>query len=62
MARAAIIMLCIVTELQAYFRFTDANINARIHRVWNALMPFFEAKELYDERYAQLMIDKGIRP
>jgi hypothetical protein len=62
MARAAIIILCIVTEVQAHFRFTDANINARIHRVWNALMPIFEAKELYDERYAQLMADKAIRP
>ena len=62
MARAATIMLCIVTELQAYFGFTDANINARLHRVWSALMPIFEAKELYDERYAQLMADKGIKP
>jgi hypothetical protein len=61
MARAATIMLCIVTEVQAHFRFTDANINARIHRVWNAVMPIFEAKELYDERYAQLMAD-SIRP
>lgn len=62
MARAAIIMLCIVTEVQAHFRFTDANINVRIHRVWDAVMPIFEAKELYDERYSQLMTDKGIRP
>jgi hypothetical protein len=62
MVRAATIMLCIVTEAQAYFSFTDANINARIHRVWNALTPIFEAKELYDERYAKLMADKAIRP
>lgn len=62
MARAAIILLCIITELQTYFRFRDANINTRIHQLWNAMMPIFEAKELYDERYAQLMSDKAIRP
>jgi hypothetical protein len=61
-ARAAIVLLCIVTELQAYFRFDDdgARINQRIHEVWNALMPAFEAKELYDERYAKLMAEQGI--
>jgi hypothetical protein len=61
-ARAAAILLCIVTELQAYFHFDGANINERIHKIWNALVPVFEVKELYDERYAQLMRDKGINP
>jgi hypothetical protein len=28
--------------------------------MWNALLGFFEAKELYDERYEQLMRDKRI--
>ena len=60
MARAAVILLCIITELQAYFHFDDANINERIHKMWNALMPVFEVKELYDERYCQLMTAKGI--
>src|SRR5258708_7721159 len=62
--RIAAILLCIVTELQAYFRFDDngARINQRIHEMWNALMPVFEVKELYDERYAQLMKDKRINP
>jgi hypothetical protein len=58
--RAALILLCIVTELQAYFRFDGADINKRIHAMWTALMPLFDAKELYDERYRQLMIDKRI--
>ena len=55
-------MLCIVTELQAYFHFDDdgARINERIHAMWNALVPAFDAKEIFDERYAQLMKDKGI--
>jgi len=60
--RAAATLLCIVTELQAYFRFDGARINERIHDVWEALNPAFEVKELFDERYAQLMKDKGIEP
>lgn len=58
--RAALVLLCVVTELQAYFRFEGADINKRIHAIWNALMPAFEAKELYDLRYSQLMQDKHI--
>lgn len=62
--RAAGVLLCIVTELQAYFRFDDdgARINQRIHAMWNALMPAFEIRELYDKRYAQLMKDRHIDP
>ncbi|HEV2178431.1 MAG TPA: hypothetical protein VGW33_14690 [Terriglobia bacterium] len=61
-ARAAAILLCIVTELQAHFHFDGARIDERIHKMWNALVPVFEVKELYDERYAQLMMDKHINP
>jgi hypothetical protein len=62
--RAAVVLLCIVTELQAHFRFDDsgARINERIHEVWNALMPSFDAKELYEERYRKLMEDSHIYP
>jgi hypothetical protein len=61
-ARAAAILLCIVTELQAYFHFDDdgARINQRTHAMWNVLMPVFEVKELYEERYKQLMKDRHI--
>jgi hypothetical protein len=58
--RAALILLCLVTELQMYFRFDGADINSRIMGVWDALTGLFEAKELYDERYATLMKEKGI--
>jgi hypothetical protein len=63
-ARAAGVLLCIVTELQSYFRFDDdgARINERIHEVWKALMPVPEIKELFDERYDHLMRDRGIQP
>jgi len=64
LARAAAVLLCIVTELQAHFKFDSngAHINGRIHEVWNSLIPVPEIKELYDERYKQLMHDKGIDP
>lgn len=60
LARAAAILLCIITELQAYFRFEGANINERINKVWSSLLAIPEVKELFNERYAQLMKDKGI--
>ena len=61
-ARAAGVLLCVVTELQAYFRFDDdgARISQRIQAMSNALMPVFEVKELYEERYKQLMKDRHI--
>jgi hypothetical protein len=61
--RAAVIPICIVTELQAYFRFDDdgARINERIRAMWDVLISVAEIKELYDEgRYSQLMKDRGI--
>jgi hypothetical protein len=44
----------------AYFLFDDngARINPRIQDMWTALMPVLEVKELYDERYQQLMKDR----
>ena len=60
--RAALILLCIVTELQLYFRFDGAGINARIMKMWMALQPLFEAKELYDGHYSALLKRKGMAP
>ena len=62
MARSAAILLCILTELQAYFRFDGARINARLDEMWNVLAAAPEIKDLFDSRYARLMQDKGIRP
>ena len=63
LSRVAILLLCIVTELQAHFGFDDngARINERIHLMWKALMLVDEAKELYEGRYKQLMEDRNIR-
>jgi hypothetical protein len=60
--QAAAILLCIVTELQAHCHFDGADIDERIHKMWNALMPAFVVKELYSERYEKLMKDKRIYP
>jgi hypothetical protein len=60
MGRAAAILLCILTELQSYFRFDGARINDRLHEIWDALLPVSEVKDLFDSRYAKLMQDKGI--
>jgi hypothetical protein len=57
--RAAMILLCLITEVQVYFRFKGAEIDKRITEMWTALMGFFEAKELYEERYAALMKERG---
>jgi hypothetical protein len=54
------ILLCILTEIQVHFRFDDAHINQRLHKVWDAVLPALEIKELYDQRYARLMSDNAI--
>jgi hypothetical protein len=58
--RAATVLLCMITEIQAYSRFDGHSINERICRVWKALLPLFESKELYDGRYERLIADQGI--
>jgi hypothetical protein len=60
LGRAAIVLLCLLTELQVHCRFEGHNINERICRGWRVLMPLFEAKEFYDGRYAETMRASGI--
>lgn len=59
-SRAAAVLSCIVTEVQAYFRFDGVHIGKRLHEVWNSLAVVPEIKELYDKRYAELMHTKNI--
>jgi hypothetical protein len=61
-SRVALLLLCMVTELQAYFKFHDngANINPRIRSLWDILIVAPEVQELYDKRYKQLMQDRGM--
>jgi len=54
------IMLCVLTEVQAHFRFEGARINQRLHAGWDAVLTAMEIKELYDLRYRGLMDDRGL--
>ncbi len=60
LCRVSGILLCILTEVQAYFRFDGARINERLHKIWDAVLPALEIKELYEGRYAALMKERGI--
>lgn len=62
LSRIAILLLAICTEIQAAYKFKDegARIHERIVEAWKALQQVMEAKEIYDERYEQLMRDSGI--
>jgi hypothetical protein len=62
LGRAAQSCFQMTTEIQVYFRFDGADINNRIQQMWDALMDFLEAKELYQERYRALMQERGILP
>jgi hypothetical protein len=54
------ILLCILTEIQAKFRFDGAHINERLVKGWDAVDAALEIKRLRDLRYNQLMKDSGI--
>jgi hypothetical protein len=60
--RVAAILLCTLTEIQAYFHFDGARINQRLRQIWDALLVVPEIKDLYDQRYTKLMHDNGINP
>jgi hypothetical protein len=58
--RASAVLLAMISELQAYFKFDGANINRRIREIWDILIVHMDVKELYDARCRQLMKDAGI--
>lgn len=60
LGRAAGLLLCLLTEIQAYYRFEGANINARLHEIWRPLNEIPEVHELFDYRYRELMKARGI--
>jgi hypothetical protein len=64
LSQAAAVLLCTITELQLHFHFDDAGaqIDERIHKMWNVLMQLSDVKELYKERYQKLMKERGIYP
>lgn len=58
--RSSSVLLCMLTEVQASCKFDGADINDRICKIWGALLPLPETKELYDGRYGELMRNRGI--
>jgi hypothetical protein len=54
-ARAAGILLCLLTEIQHYFKFNDANIDERLDQIWTAMLPVEEVRELYDSRFKMML-------
>ena len=60
LGRAAGILLCLLTEIQAFYRFKGASIDSRLHKIWRAVNVIAEIKELYEYRYEGLMKSKGI--
>lgn len=54
-ARAAALLLCLLTEIQHHFRFQGSNVDRRIREIWTAMLPIYEVKELYDFRYGLLI-------
>jgi hypothetical protein len=59
-SRVAAVLLCMVTEVQAYCHFDGARINQRLQEIWGVLLPISEIGELHAGRYEQLMREKGI--
>jgi hypothetical protein len=41
-ARAAVIFLCLLTEIQHYFKFEGANIDKRLRDIWTAMLAIYE--------------------
>ncbi len=55
--RAAGILLCLLTEIQHFYKFVGAEIDKRLGQMWTAMMPIFDVRELYDYRYKGLLRD-----
>lgn len=54
-ARAAGLLLCVLTEIQHFWKFAGANIDKRISEIWSAIVLLPEVKELFDYRYKGLL-------
>jgi hypothetical protein len=54
-ARAAVLLLCLTTEIQHYFKFEGANIDRRLREIWTAMLSIYEVRELFDFRYGAIL-------
>lgn len=60
--RAAGLLLCLLTEIQHFFRFDGAEIDKRIGQLWAAMIPMIEIRELYDYRFKGLLREPFAEP
>ena len=58
--RAASILLCLLTEIQHFYKFDSADIDDRLGKIWSALIPMVEVRELYDARYKGLLKNPAV--
>jgi hypothetical protein len=58
-ARAAVLLLCLLTEIQDHFKFQGANIDKRLRETWTAMLAIYEVKELFDFRYDAILREQA---
>ncbi len=53
--RASGLLLALLTEIQHFYKFDGAEIDERLGKIWAAVMPILEVRELYHYRYKGLL-------
>ena len=53
--RASGLLLCLLTEIQHYCKFQDANIDRRSSEIWSPLIVMLEVRELFEYRYRDIL-------
>ncbi len=56
LGRAALLLLCLVTEIQLRIRYKEANVTSRLIEAWDGLAPLPEAEELFNEHYKGVFV------
>jgi hypothetical protein len=62
LGRAAGLLLCLLTEVQHFWKFDGANIDKRLSEIWAAMNPIVEVQELYIYRYKALLRSPSATP
>jgi hypothetical protein len=60
--RAAGILLCLLTEIQHFYKFNGSDIDKRLSEIWTAMLPLYEVRELFDYRYWALLREPVTEP
>jgi hypothetical protein len=55
LGRTATVLLAVISEIQAVYRFEGHSVNARLHAMWREMVNFSEGKEMYTLHYKALM-------